>query len=809
MTGLLQDIRYGLRMLRKRPVFTAVAVITLALGIGANTTTFSTVNAMLLRPLPFPKLDRMVTVWETAPKQGDYHLSPAPANFRDWIEQSKQIDQLSAVRGWNANLTGGSVAEHVEGSQVTANFFSLLGMAPQLGRYIGSADFQNGVAPVVVISYGFWQQHLGADPGIVGRQLLLNGQKFTVIGIASADLDFPTGSKVWTPLDLNGPAGEDRDDHSLTVFGRLKDGVSMHQAQANLETIAASLAKQYPRSNAGHGVDVKNTVADLTVGSRQFVLLLMGAAVFVLLLACANVANLQLARASGRQREIALRAALGASRWQVGRQLLVESVLLALFGSGLAIFLSGWWLDIMRHTIPPFVVEHIAGLKHLQVDSRVFAFTVLIAVLTGILAGLAPAWHFSRPNVNDTLKEGSRGASPTAIRRRFRTLLVISEIALSLVLLVGAGLMVKGFRTLVSTDMGFDRSNVLTFHVVLPEAKYRDKDRIRGYYEQVLRNIQTLPGVESAACVTSLPSGWIWNWIPFTAEGKPAASTADMPTAISQVVTPGFFRTLRVPLRQGRLLSDQDGADAPPVVVISETMAHQNWPDQSPLGKHIQLGRPDAAQPFRTVVGVVGEVQPVPLDHDPAPTAYVPFAQQPEAVSAFVVRTSGDPLTLVGPVNAQLRAVDADQPAYDIRSLGQVVADGLSGIESSARMMMSFAVCALILAAAGIFAVMAYSVTQRTHEIGVRVALGARRFDMLRLVVGGAMKMAAIGLGIGLVLALLLTRALSSLLFGVVQIDIVTFALLTSLLAFVAALAAYIPARWAMKVDPMVALRYE
>jgi putative ABC transport system permease protein len=809
MTGLLQDIRYGLRMLRKRPVFTAVAVITLALGIGANTTTFSTVNAMLLRPFPFPKLDRMVTVWETAPKQDDYHLSPAPANFRDWIEQSKQIEQLSAVRGWDANLTGGSVAEHVEGSQVTANFFSLLGLAPQLGRYIGSADFQNGVAPVVVISYGFWQQHLGADPVIVGRQLLLNGQKFTVIGIASADLDFPTGSKVWAPLDLNGTAGEDRDNHSLTVFGRLKDGVSMHQALANLETIAASVAKQYPRSNAGHGVAVKNTVEDLTVGSRQFVLMLMGAAVFVLLLACANVANLQLARASGRQREIALRAALGASRWQVGRQLLVESVLLALLGSGLAIFLSGWWLNIMRRTIPPFIVEHVAGLKHLQVDSRVFAFTVLVAVLTGILAGLAPAWHFSRPNVNDTLKEGSRGASPTASRRRFRTLLVISEIALSLVLLVGAGLMVKGFRTLVSTDMGFDRSNVLTFHVVLPEAKYRDKDHIRGYYEQVLRGIQALPGVESAACVTSLPSGWTWNWIPYTAEGKPPASPADMPSAISQVVTPGFFRTLRVRLRQGRLLSDQDGADAPPVVVISETMAHQNWPDQNPLGKHIQLGSPEAAQPFRTVVGVVGEVQPVPLDHDPAPTAYVPFAQQPDRVSAFVVRTSGDPLTLARPVSAQLRAVDADQPAYDVRSLEKVVADGLSGIESSARMMMSFAVCALILAAAGIFAVMAYSVTQRTHEIGVRVALGARRFDMLRLVVGGAMKMAAIGLGIGLVLALLLTRALSSLLFGVVQIDIATFALLTLLLAFVAALAAYIPARWAMKVDPMVALRYE
>jgi predicted permease len=809
MTGLLQDVRHGLRMLRKRPGFTAVAVITLALGIGANTTTFSTVNAMLLKPFPFPNLDHIVTVWETAPKQDDNHLSPAPANFRDWSEQSTQFDQLAAVRGWDANLTGGSVAEHVEGTQVTANFFSLLRLSPQLGRYIGRPDFQSGVAPVVVISYGFWQQHLGADPGIVGRELLLGGQKFRVIGIASADLDFPTGSKVWTPLDLNGAAKEDRETHYLTVFGRLKDGVSIHQAQANLETIAANLGKQYPKSNAGHGVSVRNTVEDLTVGSRQFILMLMGAAVFVLLLACANVANLQLARASGRQREIALRAALGASRWQVGRQLLVESVLLALLGSTGALLLSALGINLMRRSLPPFIVEHIAGLKHLQIDSRVFLFTLLVAVLTGIVAGLAPAWHFSRPDVNETLKEGTRGGSPSASRLRYRTLLVISEIALSLVLLVGAGLMVKGFRTLLTNTMGFDRTHVLTFHIVLPEAKYHDKDRIRGYYEQVLRNIQALPGVESAAWVTSLPSGWSWNWTEFTAEGKAPVSSGDMPSAISQVVTPGLFLALHVPLRQGRLISDQDGPNAPPVAVISETMARQNWPDQNPLGKHIQLGRPEAAQPFRTIVGVVGDVQPIPLDYDPAPTAYVPLAQQPESSSAFVVRTSGNPLTLVGPVNAQLRAVDADQPAYDIRSLEQVVSDGLSGVQLSARMMLIFGVCALTLAAAGIFAVMAYSVTQRTHEIGVRVALGARRLDMLRLVVGGAMKMAGVGLGIGLVLALLLTRALSSLLFGVVQIDIATFALLTFLLALVAALAAYIPARWAMKVDPIVALRYE
>jgi putative ABC transport system permease protein len=808
MNGLLQDFRYALRQLRKAPGFTAIAVVTLALGIGANTTVFSTINAMMLRPFPFPHLDRMVTVWETINKYD--HLSPAPANFHDWSEQSTQFDELAAVRGFDANLTGGNLAEHVEGSQVSSDFFSLLGLPTQLGRYIGPADFRGGVAPVAVISYGFWQQYLGADPTLVGKQLLLNGQSFIVIGIAPADLDFPTGSKIWTPLDLTGAAGEDRDNHyHLTVFGRLKNGVSISQAQANLATIAASLAQRFPKTNTGHGINVLSTVEDLNSDSPQFLMLLAGAAVFVLMLACANVANLQLARSSGRQREIALRAALGASHWQVGRQLLVESLLLALLGSAGALLLSAWGNNLMSRSIPPFILEHIAGLQHLQIDSRVFLFTLLVAVATGVLAGVAPVWHFSRPNVNDTLKEGARGGTATASRKRFRTLLVTCEIALALVLLVGAGLMVKGFRALITHDMGFDRSHVLTFHTVLNEEKYHDKDRIRGYYEQALRSIRALPGVESAACLTSVPSGWTWNWTEFNAEGAPPAPDAEKPFAISQIVTPEFFSALRVPLQQGRLISDQDSSSAAPVAIVSESMARRAWPDQNPLGKRVRLGRPEEGQPFRTIVGVVCDVKPNAMDHDPSPTAYVPLAQQPEAASAFVVRTSGDPLTLASLVSKQILSLDPDQPAYDLRSVDQVVSDGLSGIELASHMMLVFALCALLLAAAGIFAVTAYSVTQRTHEIGVRVALGARRFDVLRLVVGGAMKTAAIGLGIGLALAVLLTRAVSSALFGVVQFDTITIALLTLALASVAALAAYLPARRAAKVDPMVALRYE
>jgi putative ABC transport system permease protein len=809
MRGLTQDVRFAWRQLLKNPGFTAVAMITLALGIGANTVVFSTVNAMLLRPFPFPNLDRIVTVYETSPKQNDTHFSPAAANFRDWSAQSRQFEQLAAVRGWDANLSSGSLAEHIEGSQVTADFFPLFGMPMQMGRSIGAADFQNGVAPVAVVSYGVWKQYLGSDAGLVGKQLLLNGQKFTVVGIASEDFDFPTGSKVWAPLDLSGTAGEDRDNHSLSVFGRLKDGATRAQAQASLETIAAALSQRFPKSNAGHGINVRNTVEDLTADARQFLTLLFGASLFVLLLACANVANLQLARSSGRQKEIALRTALGASRWQVGRQLLVESVLLALLGCSLAFLLSAWGNNLMRRNIPPFIVEHIAGLKHLQIDTRAFLFTLLLAVATGLIAGLAPVWHLSRPGGNDTLKEGSRGGTATTGSRRLRTLLVTSEIALSLVLLVGAGLMAKGFRALIANDMGFDRHNVLTFHTSLGDAKYHSPDQIRGYYETALRNIQALPGVESAACVTSLPSGWTWNWVEFTAEGRAPANSGDRPSAISQIVTPDFFSALRVPLRQGRLFSDQDSSGRPAVAVISEAMARQNWPNQNPIGKHIQMGRPEAGQPVRTIVGVVADVKPNPLDSDPAPTAYVPLAQQPPSASAFVLRTSKDPLAVAGLVRKELLNIDPDQPGYDVRSLEQVISDGMSGIETSSQMMLVFAVCALLLAAAGIFAVTAYSVTQRTREIGVRVALGARRLDVLRLVVGATMRMAAVGLSIGVGLALLLTRGVSSALFGVVRFDVITIAMLTLGLAMVTAVAAYIPARRATRIDPMAALRYE
>ena len=796
-------------MLRKSPGFTALAVITLALGIGANTSIFSNVNALVLRPFAFPDLDRVVAVWETVPKQDAASIKAAPANFLDWTEQSTSFEHLAATHGWDANLTGEGLAERVEGYQVTADFFALAGIPPQLGRQIGGVDFQHGTAPVVALSHGFWQRHLGGDPSIVGKSLLLNGQKFTVIGVAAPDLDFPAGAELWTPLDLSSAATMDRANHYLLVLGRLKKTTSVAQAQADLQAIAGRLGQQYPNTNGGHEVRVARLAEDAVSGTRQFVLVLMGAAVFVLLLACVNVANLQLARVSSRQKEMAVRLGLGASRWQLIRQLLIESVLLALAGGAAGLLLSNWGMGVSLRSLPPFIVAHVPGLKHLQLDSRVLFFTLAVALLTGILAGLAPALRFSRSELSDALKENTRSASASTPAGRLRKLLVVSQIALALVLLIGAGLMVKGFRNLLTVEMGFDRTHLLTFHVALPEEKYQRKDQVLGYYDRVLRELRALPGVEAVACVTSLPSSWSYNWTEYSAEGRPPSSPSEMPSTLSQTATPDFFTALRVPLLKGRFLSTQDGPDAPPVAVISESMARTNWPGQNPIGKHLKLGRPEDSEPQRQIVGVVGDVRSSPFDFNPDPTTYVPFAQMPPSSSAFVVRTAGDPLTLAAPVIAQVRSIDSDEPAYDVRSLEQVLSDNVSGVQFSARMMLVFGFIALVLAAAGIFAVMAYSVSQRTHEICVRMALGAQRVDVLRLVVTSAVKMAAVGLTIGVVIALILTYVLSSMLFGVIRIDAIVFALLTLVLASIAALAAYIPARWATRVDPMQALRYE
>ncbi len=809
MTGLLRDAQFGLRQLRKSFGFSIVAVITLALGIGANTATFSNVNALLLHPFGLPELSRVVAIWETVPKENANSVKVSPANFRDWTLQSASFEHLAAVQGWDANLTGEGIAERAEGYRVTPEFFSLLDVPASLGRNLGAVDFQHGPAQVIVISQGFWRKNLGSDPAIIGKNVLLNGQRFTVVGVAGRGADFPAGAELWTPLDVNSSESADRSTHSLAVIGRMKKNISIVNAGADLQAIANRLAQQFPTTNGGRGVRVVSLVEDATFGTRQFVSVLMGAAVFVLMLACVNVANLQLARVTGRQKEMAVRLSLGATRWQLIRQLLVESTLLATAGAAVGVVLSSVGMSILRAELPPFIVQHVPGLQHLEFDTRVLGFTVAMGFLTGILSGLAPALQFTRSEVGETLKENARGTSASGAAGSLRAILVTSEMALALVLLVGAGLMVQGFRHLMNLEMGFDRTHVLTFSVALPEVKYQNDDQIQGYYDRVVRGLQSLPSVQSAACVSSVPSSWNWTWTEYRAEGAPPVAPGEVPSTIAQTVTPEFFATLRIPLLKGRLFSAEDTRTSLPVAVISDTLARHNWPDQDPIGKHLKLGPQDSHEPDRLVVGVVGNIRSDALDNTRNPTTYVPLTQAPPKSSSFVLRTSADPHAAAAAVIDLIRSADPTVPAYDVRTLEQGIADNMSGIESSARMMIVFAVVALTLAAAGIFAVMAYAVSRRTHEIGVRMALGAQRTDVLRMVITSALRMAAVGLGIGLCLAGLMARALSSVLFGVVQVDIAVFALLTALLATVAVVAAYVPARSATRVDPVQALRYE
>ncbi len=809
MNALFQDLKYGLRMLAKNPGFTAVAVLTLALGIGANTSVFTAVNALLLHPFPFEHLDRLVAVWETAPKQNENHAAVAPANFRDWREQSHSFQDLAAGHGWEVNLTGTGVAERVDGYRVTPRFFPLFGMPAQLGRTLSAQDFEPGRSSVVVVGYGFWQRRLGANPAVIGSRVRLNNEEFTIIGVMPVGFEYPVGIEVWGPFDLRDAEQTDRANHYVRVIGRLKPGVSMAQAQADLQAIAGRLAQQFPPTNAGHSVRLVNLVDELLSGSREFVLVLMGAAGFVLLLACANVANLQLARGSARQKEIAVRVALGASRGGIARQLLIESVLQSMLGGLAGLVLASWELGWMRQSVPAFIMQHIPGFAHLRVDGYVLAFTAGVAVAAGILAGLAFAWHASRTDLNETLKESSRGAGSSSSSHRLRGLLVVTEIALALVLLTGAGLMVQGFRHLAKTELGFDRQNVLTFQIALPESKYHEPNQVREFYDRLVERLDALPGVEAAGAALSLPGQWDWNRTQYAAENQPPASPGKMRLTFMEAVTPEIFRALRISLVAGRALSAQDGPDQRRVVVLNTSFARQLWPGENPLGKRLHFGSTESVAPWCTVVGVVGDIKPSPWDDQAPPMAYLPLTQVTYNSLSMAIRTHGDPTALVAAARAQVQALDPEQPVFEVRTLEKIIDDDLSGVRASASMMMVYGLIALVLSASGIFGLMAYSVSQRTHEIGVRMALGAQHQNILRMVVGQALKLALFGLAIGVPAALALTRALSSLLFGVVHIDAPVFVGFTLLLALVAAIAAYLPARRATKVDPMVALRYE
>ncbi len=805
---LLQDVRFGVRMLVKSPTFTIVAVIALALGIGANTAIFSVINTVLLRPLPYKDPERLVMVWEDDSKHGYPRDTPAVANYMDWREQNQSFEAMAAMADQSFNLTGMGEPERIDGQRVSANLFSLMGVEPQLGRGFSPEEDQPGAGRVVIISNGLWQRRFGGDRTIVGKTLDLNGESYQVVGVMPTQFQFPRREvDLWVPIAFTPQQAANRGSHYLQVIARLKPGVAVQQAQADMSSIAARLQQQYPEQNTQLGAVVIPLHEQVTGDMRPALLVLLGAVGFVLLIACANVANLLLARAAARQKEIAVRVALGASRLRLIRQFLTESILLAVIGGVLGLLLSFWGINLLKSFIP----DTIAQARTITIDAKVLGFTLLVSLLTGLIFGLAPATQASKFNLNETLKEGGRDSSAGSRGNRIRAMLVVAEVAVSLILLIGAGLLINSFLRLRNVDPGFRAENLLTMQVVLPKQKYSDQARRSAFYTELLRRVESLPGVKSAAVTTNLPLYRQGNSIGLSIEGRPDP-IGQRPSVTTRVISQRYFSTMGIQLLQGREFGDQDRIDSPAVAVVSETMARRFWPGESPLGKRVTPSTPDTAAPedWITVVGVVKDVHQFDLVADPKPQMYLSYVQaeffEPRDL---VVSTSVDPLSMTSAVRGAVWEIDKDQPVSNIRTMKEIVSESVARQRFSMLLLGIFAGLALVLAAVGIYGVMSYSVAQRTREIGLRMALGAQKWDVLRLVVGQGLKLVLIGIAIGLVAAFVLTRVMSSLLFGISATDPTTFIAISLVLISVAVLASFIPARRATKVDPMIALRYE
>ncbi len=805
VSDVLHDLRYGCRMLIRSPGFTIAAVLTLALGIGANTAIFSLVNGVLLRPLPFPEPDRLIWLQEHDPGAVIERPAVSYLNFLDWRDQNSVFTHVAVVDDVGFNV-GGESPERVEGMRASADLFTLLRVEPALGRAFTAEEDRPGGEKVVVLAHGLWKRLFGADRGVLGRTIRLNDEPHTVVGVLPPDFTLLPGIDVWVPLAVD-PVLTERGHHWLSAVARLKPGVSPADAQADMTAIARRLEQDYPQSNANHGVLVMPLQGALVEDIAPPLFVLMGAVGFVLLIASANVANLLLARSAARQREIAIRASLGAGRGRIVRQLLTESLLLSLLGGGAGLLLGTWLRDTLASLIP----ADVSLAEMVRMDGRVLAFTVGTTLLTGILFGMAPAFQASRGAVSEALKEGGWSATAGPARHRLRSALVVSEVALASILLVGAGLMIRSFHRLRGVDPGLDPENVLTLRVSLPEAKYRERAQVAGFFDATLKRVAALPGAAAAGAILRLPltgrGGWDWG---FTVEGRPSAPPGQNHGLSNfQVVTPDYFRAMGVRILKGRVFGERDRDGAPGVVLVNETLARAFWPTEDPVGKRLRLGGEDPNVPWLTIVGVVNDVRYRGLDAAIRQDLYLPSAQAPQREMSMVVRTASEPMGLAAAVRAAVLSVDADLPIYRVRGMREVVDASLGQQRFPLQILAAFALLALVLAAVGIYGVMSYAVTQRTHEIGVRMALGAGRAEVLRMVVGQGLRLAIMGVAVGLAGSLALTRLLSSLLFGVSATDPATFVGVPVLLAAVAALACYIPARRATRVDPMVALRCE
>jgi putative ABC transport system permease protein len=802
-----QDLRFGFRTLFKNPGFTAVAVIALALGIGANSAIFSVVNTVLLRPLPYKDPDGLVMVWEDATRHGYPRDTPAVANYLDWRSQNHVFEDMAAVADASLNLTGVGDPERLEGSAANASLFSLLGVAPQLGRAFTAEEDQPGANRVVMLSNRLWARRFGADPGIVGKQITLNGQPATVIGVMPPQFQFPSQDvELWVPIAFTPQQAAGRGRHYLQVVARLKQGVTLGQAQAEMNTIATRLQQQYPQQNTDLGAVVVPLHEQVVGDIRPALLILLGAVGLVLLIACANVANLLLARAAVRQKEIAVRVAFGASRWRLIRQFLTESVLLAAVGGIFGLLLSVVGIKLLTRFIPP----NISQIKAIELDSYVLGFTVLVSLLTGVIFGLVPALQASMFKPNETLKEGGRDSSSGNRGNRMRALLVIAEVAVSLVLLIGAGLLINSFLRLRSVDPGFDSSNLLTMRIVLPDLKYKEQERRSAFYTDLIQKVEALPGVKSAAVTTNLPLYRQGNSTGIEIEGRPAPPPGQEIIITTRVISPKYLTTMGIPLLKGRQFGPEETAKMPGAVIISETMAKRYWPNEDPIGKRLTPGRNAGPDDWFQIVGVAKDVRQFELNADPKPQMYLPYVQADFfAPRDLVVKTNIDPIGMAATVRSAVWEIDKDQPVSNIKTMDEIAAESVARQRFSMMLLAIFAAVALVLAAVGIYGVMSYSVTQRRNEIGIRMALGAQRSDVLKLTVGQGLKLVLVGVAVGLVGAFVLTRLMVSLLFGVGATDPGTFIVISIILVGVALFASYIPARRATRVDPLVALRYQ
>jgi putative ABC transport system permease protein len=807
LTDFLQDLRYAGRMQLKNPGFTIVAVIALALGIGANTAIFSVVNSVLLRPLPYKDPERLVMVWEDASKFGYPRDTPAAANYVDWRDQNTVFEGMSAIADDSFNLTCDGDPERLEGRYVSANLFPLLGVDPQIGRTFTAAEDQPGSNRVVVLSHALWQRRFGGDHGIVGKPINLNGETYTVVGVMPARFQFPSSDdQVWAPIAFTSEDAANRDRHYLQVLARLKPGTSLEQAQTEMNTIAARLQQQYPESNTDLGAAVTSLHEHVVGDIKPALLILLGAVGLVLLIACANVANLLLARAAVRQKEIAVRIALGARRQRLIRQFLTESVLLATIGGVFGLVIAYGGLMLLRASIP----ENIAQTGQISIDLKVLGFTFVVAMITGLIFGLAPAIQAARFNQAETLKEGGRDSATGSSGKRIRGLLVMSEVAVSLVLLIGAGLLINSFLRLRNVDPGFRADNLLTMRVVLPQPKYPDFARREAFYTALVQRVQSIAGVKSAAVTTNLPLYRQGNSIGVSIEGQPPPPPGQENIVVTRIVSPGYFDTMSIPLLSGRQFTDQDIRTSPRVVMISEAMARRYWPGQDAVGKRIGAGRIQRPEDWFQVIGVVKDVRQFELTADPRPQMYLSYRQMGFFPSDdLVVKTNVDPASLAATVRNAVWEIDKDQPVSNIRTMDEILLQSIARQRFSMLLLAIFAGVALTLAAVGIYGVMSYSVAQRTHEIGIRMALGAQTGAVLKLAVGYGLKLVIAGVAIGLIAAFALTRVMSTLLFRVTATDPTTFTLISLLLVAVAAIASYIPARRAAKVNPIIALRYE